>query len=426
MDRQDASTTDRCVLAAIRMGRTARPTPSSWVLTVLTLVVMLAASAVRSGDFRPSAGLVTAVVVIWAPLVARTYSPLLTLATTVLLECGYIAVGAHGELLHAGGDTMGAYQPVPIAVAVAAWTVASRTPRSVGWTAGVASGVVEFAVGALTQPPDLLLTGMTAMNVILIATGLGVFVATRRDRAAAIAREITQDRAQAVFDERLRIARELHDALAHNLTLVNAKAGVAEYLARTDSVAAADALRDITLYTGRAIDELRATLGLLRRDGADDVRYEEEWTLAPTPGLGRLDEMVQTLRSTGARVVVDVVGIPGVLDTQASRAAYRIIQEALTNAAKHATGEKVTVRMTWQPGWLDVNVSNPVGAVARTSSAPQPNGSGHGLIGMRERANAAGGTLSVDRGPDEFRIHASIPVIDSGGMSAHHISGAGA
>ena len=231
------------------------------------------------------------------------------------------------------------------------------------------------------------------------------------------------------MEERLRIARELHDVLAHNLTLVNAQAGVAEYLLETQPQAAAHALRDITRHTSRAIDELRATIGLLRYDAASPAQDPDDATgpggpMRPVPGIDALDELVESHRSTGTPVTVQESGRRGTLGQHADLAAYRIVQEALTNAAKHAPGMPVEVSLAWSEAGVRLRVVNAaLAAGERRTAAP---GTGHGLIGMRERALAAGGGLRVGEiADDRFEVVATLPAGRSEDATDHETTSEG-
>ena len=415
----DPTALDR-VLAVLAAGRGGRPTPAQLAVTVVVLVTMLASSAVRTGGYvAPSTGFLLAVVGAWSPLLARTYLPVVTLLAVLVAESFHLAFLALPEQLAAPGSSdMGAYQPVPLATMLAAYTVASRTPRRIGWSAGIGGALVLLTVAVVSHPGTLVVTDMVMLNLVLIATGVGVMVASRRDRLSREVRERDDDKRQAVLDERLRIARELHDVLAHNLTLVNAQAGVAEYLMRTDPAAASTALRDIARHTGQAIDELRATVGLLRTDGADGAPAEDADARHPVPGLDRLAALVDGFRTAGVPVDLATTGSPGpgaALGQQGDLAAYRIVQEALTNATKHAPGVAVRVTLRWTADALTVDVGN--------GPAPGPAvraaGTGHGLIGMRERAVAAGGTLTAAPTPDGgFAVRATLPRARTEGVPA--------
>ncbi|MCR6689081.1 histidine kinase [Cellulomonas sp.] len=400
--------------ALLGVGRGARLTPLGYVVAVAYLAGMLVPASLRTGDFVvPSAGLVVATVLAWLPLLVCTRWPVVALVGTVVVESVHVALldVVPGSLTPAA--TMGAYQPVPLATMVAAYVVASRVPRGAGWAAGTAAGGLLAVVGVLTQPHDLLLTDLVVLNLVLITTSAGVAVSGRRERALRHERRRAQDRQEAVLDERLRIARELHDVLAHRLTLVNAQAGVAEYLLRTDPASAATALRDIAGHTGRALDELRATVGLLRHGEPgpdDDAPYR------PVPGLDALDELVGSFRAAGARIEVETAGEPCHLEQRADLAAFRILQESLTNATKHAPGAPLRVRLEWSSTGLRLAVRNAAPAVAQ----PRRAGTGHGVIGMQERARAAGGTCEAGRTPGGgHEVVATLPAADpAGGWTA--------
>ncbi|WP_235915484.1 sensor histidine kinase [Puerhibacterium puerhi] len=395
--------------ALTRVGRVGRPAPAAWFLTFGALLVMLVTTSVRTGAYVPDVSRLVAVVVLWLPLLLRTWRPLLALAGTVMAESAYLALYTDIHATATGAD-FGAFQPVPLATMVAAWTVASRARRLIGWSAGLVAGAVLFFVSMATHESGLLLPDLVMFNLVALATGIGAVVAARREAIEAAARAREEDTRQAVLDERLRIARELHDVLAHNLTLVNAQAAVADFLIRTDPDAASGALKDITRHTSRAIDELRATVGLLRHgdDGTADDRGAETG-LRPVPGLNDLDRLIEEFRATGHRVDLAVTGEPAWLGQQGDLAAYRLLQEALTNAAKHGPDEPVTVRLQWSHESLSLWVSNRVPAMPdRTDRAP---GTGHGIIGMAERAASAGGSLTAGPTPDgRFEVTATLPL----------------
>ncbi|GAA2154988.1 MULTISPECIES: sensor histidine kinase [Glycomyces] len=388
-------------------GRVARPAPAGRALTVAMLPFMLLTASLRTGGFElPGPGLVAITVAAWLPLLLRDRWPLPALAATTAVEAVHLAFFVDsGSLQHL---SIGAYQPVPLATMVAAYTVASRLPWRIGWTAGGSAGTVLFLVGIFNQSGPILTTDLAVLNLVVIATAIGAAVYGRRERLQREADERENAMREAVLAERMRIARELHDVLAHNLTLVNAQAGVAGYLLRTDPTAAATALHDITKHTGAAIDELRATVGLLRHgDNAPADRPES--ALRPVPGLDRLDDLLAAYRSTGASIGVVETGAKARMDQQADFAAYRIVQESLTNAAKHAPGAPVTIHFDWTADGLDLRIANS----AEPDGAPAPAGTGHGLIGMRERAAAAGGHLAAGLLPGRwFEVHAVLPITE--------------
>ncbi|WP_454048315.1 sensor histidine kinase [Cellulomonas sp. Marseille-Q8402] len=398
------------ILAVDASTRGTRPTGRQTAVTLLWLLAMIQVATVRTGRTElPDLALWIGIVGAWAPLLLRTYRPLVALTGTVVAESAILVFLSLPADVARAASGMGAYQPAPLATMLAVATFASRAPRVAGWVSGLVAGGVLAVVGLTTQSSETVLTDLVVFYVVVTAAALGVWRAGRRERAQRLAEEREAHTQQAVLDERLRIARELHDVLAHNLTLVNAQAGVARYLLRAQPDAAEQALRDITQHTGRAIDELRATIGLLRGPDAADAGHATEAAghLGPVPGLAALDELVASFGTAGTEVRPTVTGIPRPLTQQVDLAAYRIVQEALTNAAKHAPGTVVDVQLAWTTTGVRLRVVNP--ADRRPDHPPAP-GTGNGLIGMRERAASAGGVLRAGRTSDGgFEVVATLP-----------------
>jgi signal transduction histidine kinase len=378
-------------------------------VTVLWLAAMYWTTAVRTGQWQaPDLPLLLSVVGAWLPLLLRTFRPAAALAGTVAAETAilmFLTVPEDIAQLHGG---MGAYQPVPLATMLAVGTFASRVPRRAGWLAGLLSGGWLAAVGVAVNTGETFLTDLLVFYLVVTAAAVGVWHAGRQEKALRLAAQREEHTQRAVLDERLRIARELHDVLAHNLTLVNAQASVARYLLRSDLDAADQALGDIAQHTGRAIDELRATIGLLRRrEDDDDPTADPNRSLRPVPGMAALDELVADFASAGMAIELTQTGTPGVLGEHVDLAAYRIVQESLTNAAKHAPGAAVEVGAAWSAAGVRLRVANSAPGQARRTPAP---GTSNGLIGMRERAAAAGGALRVGPTSDGgFEVVATLP-----------------
>lgn len=391
--------------AARDVGERTRRVPVSItsVVDVLTLATMVTAVFLRGGQgwAFPGTPLLVFTVLGWVPLLVRTRWPLAVLAATTLVSAAQLLLV---PLLDHDWETpvgMAAYQPVPIAVAVAAFTVAARERRTVGLLAGLAAAVVLPLVAWASRGAPHVWTDLVMFNLILDGTAAGALVAGRRDRLAREAREQAERTRREVEAERLRIARELHDVLAHHLTLVNAQAGVADYLVRTDPDAAAQALHGMTRHTRQALDELRATVGLLRelpQNSTGETGHHDDSApnRPPLPTLDRLPQLLQAVRAAGADVTHDVDGRPRRLSPGVDLAAYRVVQESLTNATKHAPGAPVTVELTWRDR-LQIRISNPVEPSAAPEGTARPVAGGHGLVGMTERVRAAGGTLTIQR-----------------------------
>jgi signal transduction histidine kinase len=213
------------------------------------------------------------------------------------------------------------------------------------------------------------------------------------ERAEAAERTREEVAARRAVEERLRIARELHDALTHSISVVQVQAGVAAHLARKRGDDVPPALLAIQEASADAARELRATLDVLRRD--DDGS-----------GLDRLPGLVARTRSAGLPVTVTVTGTERRLPPEVDRAAYRIVQEALTNITRHANRAAASVRLCYQPGALTVQVDD-----NGTGGPQQPATPGLGLIGMRERVTSLGGRLHAGPRPGGgFRVRAELPV----------------
>ena len=223
----------------------------------------------------------------------------------------------------------------------------------------------------------------------------------RAERVAATraSRQIDQRRHQS--EERLRIARDLHDVIGHNISLINVQASMGLDLMDSQPEQARAALSAIKSASKEALEELRTMLTTLRHDDDDAPR-------SPAPGLDRLPELIELTRAAGLSVEVEVVGKAPPLPAAVHLAAYRIIQESLTNVARHAGRARVTVRVTYDDADVHVEIDDD-GALPSEGAAAI--GTGSGITGMRERAAALGGDLSAGfRRGGGFRVSARLPV----------------
>jgi signal transduction histidine kinase len=293
-----------------------------------------------------------------------------------------------------------------LAPAVALYSLALTRGRSAQLLAALA------AVGAVLLA-DLLHSGQpgvlqTLGHVMLVAIPLLVAEQVRTHRAylrlleerlELAERTHEQEAARRAEQERLRIARELHDVVAHTLTEINVQAGSsAERIAPSD---ARTTLETIEQASHEAIGELRAILGVLRDpDSPEPPR-------APSPGIENIPELTERACQAGLEVQLDVTGDhPPRLSDAVSLAAYRIVQESLTNARRHAPGAPVTVRLHYDTSLLRIAVDNPATADP-VSNGPTP--SGVGITGMKERATALGGTLRAGAANGRFHVHVELP-----------------
>ena len=216
-----------------------------------------------------------------------------------------------------------------------------------------------------------------------------------RDRAARAEREADRERRLAVADERARIARDLHDTAGHAINVIAVRAGAARM--RHDPDHSQSTLEAIETQARKTVAEIDHIVGTLRDRGSANGMVD-----APA-GLASLDTLVARHAATGLDVRVTCKGEPRHLDSAIDQAAYRILQEALTNAARHGTG-LARVELAFETATLQLTISNP----ESDDTARRPNG-GHGLIGMRERATLLGGSLDTERANQTFRVRAQIP-----------------
>ncbi|MEU8548512.1 histidine kinase [Streptomyces roseoverticillatus] len=314
--------------------------------------------------------------------------------------------------------------PASGAMLVAVFTVAVHRPfRTVAAVGGLA--LISEPVQAAVRPdPDLPFLVATATGVLLVLTviGWGMFVRSRRQLVLSLReralRAETEARLRAEQAQRLareRIAREMHDVLAHRLSLLCVHAGALEFRPDAPPAEVARAAGVIRDSAHQALEELREVIGVLRAPGADGGGDR------PQPTLAALEELVEESRQAGMAVVLDqrVTDAASVPDAT-GRTVYRIVQEALTNARKHAGGAEVSVRVEGSPEeGLAVEVTNPPGGEpgepggkggsTGRSGASVP-GSGQGLIGLAERAALAGGRCGHGPTPDGgFRVHGWLP-----------------
>ncbi|HEU4849264.1 MAG TPA: sensor histidine kinase [Terrimesophilobacter sp.] len=306
------------------------------------------------------------------------------------------AAGASIAMLFGGQDW-----PPYIALGFAIVSAIVRGARMWAWisvgAAWLTTLVWALAIGVAWHP--LRIAGVTLG--ILIVFGIGEGLRTRREQFAEYRRIAAERRSSELQAERVRLARELHDVLAHSLSQINVQAGVGLHLMESQPQKAADALASIKLTSKTALDEVRSVLGILRSDGNPDA------PLVPEPDLSRLPGLAASVTSQGVTVALDdSLTEPPPAATQL--AIYRIVQESLTNVLRHAKATAATVRIAEDGGEYVVTVVDD--GTAAGASGPA-DGDGRGLLGMRERAELLGGSFQAGRGPGGgFRVEARIPM----------------
>jgi signal transduction histidine kinase len=348
---------------------------------------------------------------VWRPLDGWAYGLLVAGPVALLFRrrwpLGVLAVTVACALLYAARTYPEG--PSNLAGFPALYTVATTIPRRQAWLAG---GVVAVAVGAaeLVFYGDTMFDGeplyaaVTVLAVMWWAEAVRArraYVAELQDRAERAERTREEEARRRVDEERMRIARELHDVVSHTIGVISVQAGVAAHLLHRRPDKAADSLAAIRQASDEALGELHAMLGVLR--AGDDGQAP----LAPAPGLAELDALVAQAAGAGVKVRVAVEGGPRRLPPAVDLACYRVVQESLTNVVRHAGASSAAVTVTRHGGRVVVEVTDD----GRGPAGESAIGSGQGIVGMRERARALGGTLEAGPRPEGgFRVHATLPV----------------
>lgn len=306
-------------------------------------------------------------------------------------------------------DYTEAYTGYSVFVAVLA--VAAQRPL---WT-GVGVGAVCIGIVFVFREPHFgfELLNVVQISAIVFAVALGAYLRTRwalteahREQARLVTQDAELVRERDLAHERGRIARELHDVVAHAMSVVALQIGGARLTMTRDPARADEALGRAEAATREAMSELRRLLGLLRPDPADDA------ALSPPPGIGAVAALLDGAREAGLRVSHRVEGEPFPLPPTLELSLFRIVQESVTNALRHAgPGAELSVVVRYGDGWVEAEAVNGPSALRAPSAAAGEGGSGRGLIGMRERAAMFGGGVTAEPLPDGgYRVVARLPV----------------
>lgn len=390
--------------------RSLDPLKVDTVLAVALLVVgviTVFSQELDDGMTEPTAASAVTIVVVTAPVAVRRRLPLLA-----------VSLASAGILAHIGADWPEG--SLPLTAMLLTYSVAAYdTPRAAG--AGLCAVYATLIVLAFTDAPGLDAVGIVGnMAIFTVWWVIGIALRARRDTLEAQVRAAEeranverQSAARALAEERLRIAQELHDVVAHSMSVIAVQAGVGAHVLTDRPEQARAALEAISATSRGTLTEMRRLLGVLRND-------EGERSDVPAPGLRDLPSLVDDVRKAGVPVSLTVTGAPDYPDdgtTECAHAgvelsAYRVVQEALTNVIKHAGApSKVDVMIRYLPGGLDVEVADDGRGAVAYSATP----GGHGLLGMRERVELWGGDLSA--GPAEgggYRVRAHLSFGDDG------------
>jgi signal transduction histidine kinase len=365
------------------------------VFTVLGLIGLFGASGPKA-DYHPvdAFGVVLALACS-LPYFFRRRAPVPVLLTNVVALCTLAIVGypsnVQSQMLLIGIYTVGSH--------------AGRRGRLLGMSA-VAIGLVTVAAAGIVDATtsNLLLSGAVYAGAYLFGSTVRnrrLYLGELEARARELERERDEEARRAVSEERLRIAQELHDVVAHSMGVIAVQAGVGAHVIDDDPAEAKRSLEAIAGTSRSTLTEIRRLLGVLRNDGAADYQ--------PAPGLADLGHLAAELDAAGLPVAIEIEGDASEIPPGVDLTAYRIVQEALTNVLKHAGPAHARVTVAYRPGMVTLRVTDDGRGVNGSSS-----GGGHGLLGMRERVGVYGGTLAA--GPQTgggFRVVAELPYGDA-------------
>lgn len=388
-------------------GYKMHPVACDHAIVLIVLAINLAQPGARHGGPQIELTFSGTILILVAclPLAFRRKAPLTVLAIVTLAAMGYAI-------------TEQVKSAIGLALACACYTVVVQKGRRTRSIAIVTTVVLMVGTTTLFTEGDLL-ENLSAGVLVLFAAAIGEAVRYRRaylreleDRLRRAEQTREEEAERRVIEERLRIAHELHDVIAHHIALMNVQAGVASHLLREQPDEADRALLLVREGGRTVLQELTVLLGVLRRSGLGSL------PTTPTPSLQEIGALIES--STAAGLEVDCqspasLHLPDVIELTT----YRILQESLTNVVKHAPGAAVRIRIEHEPGSLTVEIADDGGhpeTPYRTASV-DPVGAGHGLLGMRERVTAVGGELTAGPLPDGgFRVRAVLP-LETGGAT---------
>ncbi|MDX6251492.1 MAG: hypothetical protein QOF10_4852 [Kribbellaceae bacterium] len=375
---------------------------------VVVAAALLAANLVHPGETRDGGVIdlsllgTLLIVVACLSLVLRRDKPLLVLGITTGASGLYTLVEA-------------VKSPIGLAMAVAIYTVVLNVERYRRIVALTTVAILTTLCATISANGNLL-KNLTVLVLLGLGVAIGEAMRNRRAylaeiqdriRRAELSREEEADRR--VMEERIRIAHELHDVIAHHIALMNVQAGVAAHMLREQPEESERALALVREGGRTVLQELTVLLGVLRRSG------DSTTPTTPSPSVEQVGQLIESFAAAGLQIQWEPYeSADAALPELIGLTAYRVLQESLTNVVKHTDDAKATVQISRRDGVLDLDVTNTAGtALGRPVGAADPVGSGHGLIGMRERVATVGGTVSA--GPTAeggFRVHAILPLLE--------------
>ncbi|MCD4532605.1 sensor histidine kinase [Nocardioides sp. cx-169] len=348
----------------------------------------------RLEEGEPSVAAVAAIVLACLPVLIRRQHPELALVAAMVL-------------IFAITETSRIASTIALSAIVCGYALASARGRKAIWSVPPVMGTVLLILATYSSYPLLSFDTVRNLALVLLPTALGVIAHDRREllsglveRAETAERTREEETRRRVGEERLRIARDVHDVVAHAMVAINVQAGVGAHLLERDPAQARATLRDIKRVSGEALGDLRSMLGVLR--GPDD----EDAPIRPAADLSGLDDLRDGLAAAGVEVDLRIDPDTFPLPAPIGATGYRIVQEALTNVLRHAGTTSARVRVGRSGDRVLIEVEDD----GSGTTPPDQTGSGNGVRGMRERAAAAGGTLEAGPRPEGgWRVAASLP-----------------
>jgi signal transduction histidine kinase len=384
----------------VRPPLTARLRRSHWIaldcLAAVPAAAVLAASTFvadhQTAQALPELVLAVLLATLCAvPVALRRIRPLAAFCALLVLS---VLVGM---LVNQRGEAAVLAFPIAYVLYLVAVTYRRRVSASAFVAALAVVGVLTFAEGNAS-------TTLIPIGLLLIV--FGTFGSMARQRRAYASGLQTQAASQAVAEERLRIARELHDVVAHSMAVIAVQAGFGQYVIDSQPGQAREALSAIQGTSRDALDEMRRMLSVLRQGDAEGSQAAPEAPLRPADGLADMHRLITRVGHAGVHVDLQITGQPVDVPASVGLSAFRIIQEALTNVVKHAATPDCQVRLDYREQELSLEILD-----EGDGTAPPGPGSGHGLIGMRERVLLCGGEFSAGPRPDRgFRVAATLPL----------------
>ena len=361
-------------------------------LTALVVALFQVMGSLGAADRQPDRRSIDALAIVLlligpAALAVRDRWPLVAVAVAVAAADVYVAFGFP-------------YGPIFLSPIVAMFFAIQAGQRRGTWAlaaAGYGGLLVAYYLDPRSDQSNVVLHFALVAGWLVAVLVVSELLHAHREERASRAQAVRDERERKMSEQRLGLAQELHDVLAHNISLINVQASVALHLMDEQPAQARDALTNIKAASGDALHELRTALDVLRRGG--------EAPLAPAPSLADLGSLVEGVRASGLDVRLEEDGHPAALPAAVELAAYRIVQEALTNVTRHAQAHAVTVRLAYDDG-VTIEVNDDGRGLRDAPLEP-----GNGIGGMRERAAALGGTFRAGPRPGGgFAVVAQLPV----------------